>query len=461
MSRRTALLILVLLLGLATVSHLLFATGMFVDGIVYSAVAMNIHEGWGDFWNLHYTATLYRDFNEHPSLGIWIQSLWMDLFGTSSWSDKWFSVCCIYIQLMILKKIIDDLFYPNGHSFPFPLFFFILTPLTLWMIPNNLLENTMGIFTSLSVLWAIQALKKSSSWRMIFSGISITAALYCKGPVGLFPLALLPIQALVNPIGISRMVYFRLWIFQLLALSLSFFAPLLLFPAGLHQWQLYWDRQIVYSLSSLQTVSYRGYILQALLLQLAPALLLLSLLTWIFKKQFVLNSKRDFKKGIIWILFGLSGVIPIMISMKQREYYLFPALPFFYIGICILFQPTLDRLDDLIKKKFTNTWITASIVLLSIWTFYQGINSYGNFARDHSLLHDLQLFSDRIPSGSTIAISHALSEQWSLYAYGYRFYHWSFDDLHSHPHSLSAVAPASDTLSSCTIGQKLQLCITE
>ena len=42
---------------------------------------------------------------------------------------------------------------------------------------------------------------------------------------------------------------------------------------------------------------------------------------------------------MVFILLGLTGVLPLMISIKQSGFYLIPAFPFFAIGACILMYP--------------------------------------------------------------------------------------------------------------------------
>lgn len=149
-------------------------------------------EKWcGDFWHLQFTQTLYAQFHEHPPLAMWMQSLFMDIFGTDYWVDRMFSILCVFTQGLLILKIAESVFQRSIYLAYWPLLFFLFTPLTLWMMPNNLLENTMGIFTLTATLTALWAHQKRKMSLAILSGLMISLAVYTKGPVGLFPFSFL------------------------------------------------------------------------------------------------------------------------------------------------------------------------------------------------------------------------------------------------------------------------------
>ena len=69
-------------------------------------------------------------------------------------------------------------------------------PLALWLAVghwayrHNILENTLGVFTVLSIYASLRALTGRRSWSLwtLLAGVAMAAALLAKGPVGLFPL---------------------------------------------------------------------------------------------------------------------------------------------------------------------------------------------------------------------------------------------------------------------------------
>ena len=73
-----------------------------------------------------------------------------------------------------------------------PLILWVLTPLVYWGYVNNILEDTMGVFCLASVVFLLTAWrnKKNQWFNYLLAGLSLSAALLSKGPVGLFPLAI-------------------------------------------------------------------------------------------------------------------------------------------------------------------------------------------------------------------------------------------------------------------------------
>ena len=131
----------------------IFSNGMFLDGLIYSTVSRNMADGLGTFWNPHFTSTLLSDFHEHPPLAFGIQSIFFTILGESRYVDKLYSVITVVISGYVILKIWKTLGYKNGW---FPMLIWLVTPTVFWASYNNLLENTLTIFTSLSILFYLK-----------------------------------------------------------------------------------------------------------------------------------------------------------------------------------------------------------------------------------------------------------------------------------------------------------------
>src|SRR3990167_4418365 len=55
--------------------------GMFLDGVLYAAIAKNLALGYGSLWHPFYSQTDFSVFYEHPPLAIYFQSLFFKLAG--------------------------------------------------------------------------------------------------------------------------------------------------------------------------------------------------------------------------------------------------------------------------------------------------------------------------------------------------------------------------------------------
>ncbi|MBI9034583.1 MAG: glycosyltransferase family 39 protein [Bacteroidales bacterium] len=131
------------------ISPFLLADGMFMDGVLYAAISNNLSQGIGNFWDLHLTNTLHPHFHEHPPLAFGIQSLFFMLFGDSIFIERLYSLSTFIITGFIITRIWYKVTNASYHKLAWlPVLFWIITPLVTWAAPNNMLENTMMVFTS-------------------------------------------------------------------------------------------------------------------------------------------------------------------------------------------------------------------------------------------------------------------------------------------------------------------------
>lgn len=215
---------------------------------------------------------------------------------------------------------------------------------------------------------------------------------------------------------------------------LSTVVPLLLLimisPVARLSLHKYIDNQVIYSVRNIVTVSSRFNIIFRLLNEIAP-LVLLYLIFFLLGRYRKINSpinNDNSKKAIAFIALGLSGVLPIMISMKQSGFYILPVYPFFALATSILLYPFTDPLISGINyqskgfKFFTWTGIlvfTAGIFLSILFS--------GGYSRDEGKLKDTSSVLPYIPNGSIVNIDPQMYEDWSLHGYFERFKHISLD----------------------------------
>jgi 4-amino-4-deoxy-L-arabinose transferase-like glycosyltransferase len=436
MRQRISLVILIFMIALLAMSPILLAKGMFMDGLIYSCVALNLKNGVGDFWHLQFTQTLYAQFHEHPPLAMWMQSLFMDIFGTDYWVDRMFSILCVFTQGLLILKIAESVFQRSIYLAYWPLLFFLFTPLTLWMMPNNLLENTMGIFTLTATLTALLAHQKRKMSLAILSGLMISLAVYTKGPVGLFPFSFFVWLFFIQENRRHFTFYFGCFSMQLLGFLSGFFVPFLFSSEAQSSWKAYWDRQVINSIENVSTVPHRFYILQQTFLHILPMIALLFLIYLILKRKKKISLSHEKSKVFFWLIYGLSGIAPMMISMKQREFYLLPALPFVILSICILAQPVLLHMDDWIVK-FSPKKIGLFSLIVLIASCCISYSQKGKMHRNIALQKDIEQMSSHIEPNQKVGIAPCLREDWSLYGYCYRHYYWSLETLSDHTFFIS------------------------
>lgn len=161
--------------------------GLFMDGLYYSTVAKNLSEGIGTFWNPYFTVTCLPEFHEHPPLAMAMESIFFDILGNGRHTEKIYSFLTYVIIALIILKIWRLSGYKNGWI---PLFLWFITPVVSWACPNNLLENTLTIFTTLSFLFFLESRKSRKYLFLFLAGFMLTLGFLTKGFVALFPWSL-------------------------------------------------------------------------------------------------------------------------------------------------------------------------------------------------------------------------------------------------------------------------------
>ncbi len=397
-----------------------------MDGLIYATISHNMANGIGTFWNPSFTETLFPEFHEHPPLAIGIQSCLYSLFGHSIFIDKLYSVGMIGLTaigiVLIWKEIGNKL-----QTAWIPLLFYTLIPVISWAATNNILENTMSVFVVFSVWFAIKSTKKYRFTYLFFSGILLALAWLSKGFPALFPFAFPIIYWVFTR---NRKGYMAL--LDTGFLLISFLVPCIIvfccFSTAFDSLCIYISKQVVGSISHVQTVDSRFFILKRTLTELIPTFILL-IIGFGFaraKKWYPLKNKNLMLWCYIFLTLASTGILPIMISMKQSGFYILTTYPFLSLAAGILFYSIMKKgLENI------NRFVQIGVCFLGIVTLSIGITltitNIGKLNRDKEMLTDLHILLPEIPEHSRIRITPDMWENWSLHGYCFRYKYISLD----------------------------------
>ena len=422
-SNNTPFWLLLIGLFLILVSNSLLTEGMFVDGVTYASISRNMAEGQGTFWNPHYTQTLYAEFRQHPPLALGLEALAFKAFGDHLFVERLYSVLVFIITGLLIVAIWKRTTNRLSQAW-LPLLFWVAMPLVSWSATNNLLENTMSVFVLLAVWLMVLSYQKNNKVWLFLAGISLFAAFLSKGFTGLFPL--------VFPIIYCIFDDKRRWIqgpidTLLLMVTLAVLSGVmfLVFPASLDYLRDYFSLQVIGGGLHEPTVTTRFYIVFSLLQQLViPALMVVILL--IIKK--IGKAKRvkvfEFPPDKAWfftfLVLGLAGVLPIMLSVKQRDFYMLTALPFFalafghlslsIVNVLILDMPPVGR-----------KWMTLVSCCILLIGIALNITHIGKYGRDEALIEEVKQSFKESDGGNIIEITPEEYTQWAKHAYYMRY----------------------------------------
>lgn len=391
----------------------LLTKGMFMDGVINAVVAENLANGKGSFYHLKDYNFPNNDYTGHPPLAFQLQAFFFKHFGSAHYMERVYSLVCLIFQLLLVAQIWKLLKPKNELTYSaLPLLFFISSPLVVWCYSNNLLENTMSIFTTGSVVWMLRYEANKNGWWLsaLFSGLLLMAALLSKGPVGLFVLAA-PILLLSNKKNAVLYTFVMLAAVVVTAICLQLAnADFMVMLSNYYREQLsgaFYKNE--------QTILLRFAIWGKLILYTLPMVLLWALSVWLRKEK-----PAAYPLALPMILLGLCGSLPLIISHKQSAFYFLPAMPFFAIGFALLseknYAALLHRLPHIAEKAAIAVGGVAIFVSL-----YLCILKKDKVMREEDLITDAQAIA-QICNSPHINTNWRLSEQWHFRAYLYRYH---------------------------------------
>ena len=420
-----------LILGLfgCIVAAPLFSDGMFLDGVIYAAVSNNMALGIGHFWEPHLSNTLFDSFYEHPPLAMGLESLWFKLFGSSIYVERFYSLACFFINARIIVEIWRELTNDKSLSF-LPLLFFILIPDIQWSFSNNLLENTMMIFCCLSFYFLIKHLKTARIAFLVLSGFLLYLSILSKGFVGLY-LWGFPIFSWFFLRNSSFIRSIQNTFILLCSTLLPLLILYLFLPLGWESFISYIEEQVVNSLQNVQTVNSRFEIIYIFLYQIAIATSL-SIVIWLFvrRKAAPPSQPEEKKYGYILLCLVAGGVLPILISLKQRGFYILTVYPFYSLAMALLLKPYIKFLVQKLRLKTVQNLKIGAYALGGLALVLSAIQ-FKKIGRDKSELELIYFIQENLPKGITIDLANEFKENWSLHAYAAR--HGQFNLIRSSP----------------------------
>ncbi|MBN2236281.1 MAG: glycosyltransferase family 39 protein [Bacteroidales bacterium] len=412
----------------------LFTDGMFMDGLIYAAISKNMALGLGSFWSPHLTQTLYPNFFQHPPLALGLQAFFFQLFGDSLLVERIYSLLSFFMAASLIVQLWKAIGKPEQKAW-IPLIFWLANPLVIWSAANNMLENTMQIFVLASVWMLVKQYRTKINIWIIPAGLFLFLGFLTKGPFALFPLTF----------------YFWIWFFQrdisfkktlinssilLFSLILPFALLILFSNSAANAFETYFQKQLIFSINQVQTVDSRFYVVFRLFNEMLISFGIIVLVVLIRIKQFnyfKIVFSRTYKSFFLFLFLGLSGVLPIMLSLKQSGFYMLAAFPFFSLAMAIFLFPFLEKLGDLTNLKFKYSGIISLIIFVLVFAF--SLTLINKKGRDQELLNDVYTLTQHLNNDEVIDIPKSLAQNWPLHSYLARYATISLEDVPKKPHS--------------------------
>jgi Dolichyl-phosphate-mannose-protein mannosyltransferase len=414
-----------------TVSKLI-QDGMFLDGMLYTCVSHNLAIGTGTFWSPESSPSFFNSgsqiFHEHPPLVFGIQSLFFRILGDSMYVERFYTFLTMCISAFLIKLLWDSIFNndQNLKSISWlPVFLWITIPSSSWSYSNNMMENTMGIFTLSAVLFIYKSIEsgKNKIGTLLLSGLFVFFATMSKGVPGFFPV--------VFPIIYWAIYRKKTTLFLTLFQTLTIISvPALLYfilfhlPESRENLTFYITKRLLGRINEDPTVGNRFYIIKRLFAELLPQILfsvLIISLAKLKKPDQPLISNKSL--SAVFFLTGLAASVPLSFTMVQRGFYLVPSFPYFALGFSILLAPIVLNFRETIFIKTENLKIYSILsTVLFVFAICFSLMQKGKTVRDKDILHDVYVIGNTIPKKSAVTVSREIAGTYVLECYFIRYY---------------------------------------
>lgn len=415
-----------LFIGIVSVN--LFSDGMFLDGLLYADLSRNMADGLGNFWKPHLSYGIFNDFYEHPPLALGLQSIGFRIFGDSIFVERFYSLLTFFIVGYLIVLIWEKLTNEKKTGW-MPLFLWVIVNSVTWAAANNMLENTMSIFVCLSFLFYLNSFNKRRFLWIILSGVSLSLGLLTKGFFCLYIWS----------------VPFFIWLFKrernflqmaidTVVLVVCTIAPIALLyftiPAAENNMLRYFDKQVLGSIQNVKTVDTRFAIIGKFFENVIVPLIIGIIVVIVALKNKVEKRlfKENLKETLIFLAVVFSGILPIMISMKQRGFYILTVYPLFAVGLAYylypILKPAIENIITETKGFKIFRGITIGLIVISLGLSIGQINRVG---RDTIMVYDSKAIIDVVGKNNTINICPNMYSIWSLHGYFSRYGNVSLD----------------------------------
>jgi len=417
---------------------LLLSEGTFLDGLIYAVLARNTAAGLGSFWAPHYSIPSNGGWFEHPPLGLNIESLFYRVLGDGLWVENIHSVAtflaCGWLIIALWKLLVGDNRQLRRLGW-LPVLFWVMNPQVTWAYANNMLENTMTIFSLTAVVFLLRSCRTDKGWLLnqVLGTVAILASILTKGSVGLFPLATFAAyQLATRQFGWLRAVWRTLLLVGSVA---ALFGLVWLIPEAKHGLTRYYESQFAASLSGARgSVGNQAQFLVKLFNTLIPALVVAILvLVAGWRKRLLSQSGGDLLRwGVVMLLLGMAGSVPLVVSPRQSMFYVLPSFPFYALAtalpVAMIVSALVEALSD--RTRLLRGWqIAAGILLVGAVAF--SATKIGTYNRSADMVRDIKLIGPHVRSQIdapadqeyVVGLCRQLYRDWGLDVNLTRYYH--------------------------------------
>jgi len=253
----------------------------------------------------------------------------------------------------------------------------------------------------------------------IISGFFVFLASLSKGIPGFFPIVFPFLYWLT-----TRRISFKksvLLTFILFAVPFVIYLILMMIPDSRESLTIYVVDRLLCRVNTMPTADSRFETAWRLFTELIP-ILIFCVITFLFAKRTKVKSyiSENSKEVKLFLAIGLSGSLPLMLTMVQKGWYMVPSFPFFALGFSILIVPIISagikRINvQSIRYKIFKIFSVSLFVNVMVFILMQA----GKINRSEETIKDVYKIGNVVPKFSTITVPPSMYDQYDFKLQGY------------------------------------------
>jgi len=391
--------------------------GHFFDGVTYAGIARQMSLGIGTFWCPRYSPFLSPEFYGHLPLWLGWQAVFFVLLGDTWVVEGVFLLVNLALHGLAFRWVWNefrrsagDAELPSWHA---AVALYLTAPIVTWAWSNNMLEIGVSFFSILAMGASLTSLRSTGKhwwlWSIAAAWLTILAAA-SKGVVGLFPLASGMAWWWWRPTERRRVVHSSTTMIAAFAGTVGMLA--LALPEAGHYVTKHLQIQLVPALKGELhvTTAWRANILWDALLDLLPMGILTGM--WIRWGRVHWTETRH-RAMWTWLLIALTATLPLCATLKQRTFYVVPAMPYYAMAAAVWWG-TFDPWTKLGPKGWKRA--VLGVALLGIVGCLRVFNSFGEVSRDHAKWDVARRASEQFPPGTVFEVNRELAHDYTMIA---------------------------------------------
>jgi 4-amino-4-deoxy-L-arabinose transferase-like glycosyltransferase len=344
------------------------SSDVFLDGTTYAAIARNLAEGRGSFWELVYVGP----FRQHPPLAMWLESLAFRVAGDGPSVEYWWSVLLAGSTVVAMLALWDAVHAMAGRSARrvanairwWPILLLGVVPLFSWCVANNLLENVLTPLVLTSATLAVRSLAAESQRARVAlsscAGAVMFLAVLAKGPPALFVLATPACTLVLGPRARGRALATVGMIAGCLVVTgvtWAAFGPRLAAFAG-----AYVREQLLPSVRGMHEVApSRLLLVRAVAQNAIPPVLVASgaVMRRLVERRGAFPPPA--RATYFFLALAATAVLPFLLLRKQMEWYAVPALPLGVMAIAAASRAGALEIVRVVERSRRVRWMMGAL----------------------------------------------------------------------------------------------------